>query len=693
MSAEGFWNVHAFSGDSSVKVRPPIVEHADSVQFMYTDLAKSGLLPADLDAYPVAPDRGVPQYVIPYPQDGMYRTKREDPKFKYRAPQGRNEVWYSTHQVYSTFRSSPLLLIVEGEKKAARAVKEWPDTPVLAIGGVWNGTLKQADGTHRLHETILNAVAPGQEVKIIFDNDILERDDLQKAAFTLYSLLERQMCKVELLVPPHGTKGLDDYLVARVALGKEPTPIKEAGLIQVPFESLAPTRAAIVEELDLFKNSDGGILTCSTNYAKLFGKFAGADVKFDRRLGFVKENKNVDMGRIRVNFVEYIEKLGLRHINHHIDYAIEKFTGDSTADVLLEEIQAVQWDGVPRLATWGSRYIPNAHNYPALSNEWGRLLMTGLGMRLIEPGTKFDYVMFLVGPQGTYKTTFFEKLGHFKCGEFYSTIEKVGTDDSARRTLGSAAKRSIILDFSESSVLDGRQTSMEALKSFITLTHDDFREAYAKEMTQLPRSFIFVGTSNKHSQLYDTTGSRRFAMLDVKDCVFPLEYDTKMQILAEVFATLPQIKQSEWWQFNLSWDDMPAYITEELDTNGYTPNVNLSEGNQILEGLNVKHIREDPNVAEFKLRLESPEDNFPSFQGLGTKFMTTNQHLMGLLDMTRKDVNSMLGRLMDDPHFPWIIERGSTTMLSNFNFPPGTNRTQFTTGTVPQVKPWLLTRK
>ena len=691
MPADGFWNVHAFSGDSKIAVRPEPVEHPDSVRFMLADLARSGLLPQDIDAYAIAPDRGVPQYVIPYPQDGMYRSKREDPKFKYRAPQGRNEVWYSSNQVYDSFRSSPLLLIVEGEKKAARAVKEWPDIPVLAIGGVWNGTLKQADGTHRLHETILNAVAPYQKIKIIFDNDILERDDLQKAAYTLHLLLTKQFCQVELLVPPRGTKGLDDYLVARQSLPH--CGFEEVGLIQVPFDDLAPTRVALVEELGLAVNSEGGIIISSTNYAKLFHKFVGPTVKFDRRLGFVGNKTSINISDYRIDFIKYIERLGLKNYPIHIDFALSSFVRDATTDVLMEEILSVTWDGIPRLYTWGSKYIPNTHNYPALSNEWGRLLMTGLAMRLVEPGTKFDYVMFLVGPQGTYKTTFFEKLATFKCGRFYGTVEKVGTDDGAKRTLGTKVKRNIILDFSESSVLDGRQTSIEALKSFVTQTEDEYREVYAKDLIQTPRSFVFVGTSNKHNQLFDTTGTRRWAMLDVKDCVQPLEYEVKMQILAEAIYLLPQIKQTNWYEFNLSWDEIPHEIVNDIDNEGYVPNVNLSEGNQILEGLNRKHIREDPNIAELKMLLESPEDNFPVLYSEPDKFMTTTQHLAMILDMTKKEVTTMLRRLQDDPHFPWNIEVGTTMTLTSFSYPRNVSMTQFTTGMSQQVKPFWLTRK
>ena len=692
MPAGDFWNVHAFSGDSKVAVRPEPVEHPDSVRFMLADLARSGLVPADIGAYAIAPDRGTPQYVIPYPQDGMYRSKREDPKFKYRAPQGRNEVWYSSNQVYDSFRSSPLLLIVEGEKKAARAVKEWPDVPVLAIGGVWNGTLKQADGTHRLHETILNAVAPYQKVKVVFDNDILERDDLQKAAYTLHQLLTKQFCQVELLVPPRGTKGLDDYLVARQSLPH--CKVEEVGLIQVPFEDLAPTRVALVEELGLAVNSEGGIIISSSNYAKLFHKFVGPEIKYDHRLGFVGPNSNINISNYRIDFIAYVERLGLKNYPIHVDYALAAFVRDATTDVLMEEIKSITWDGVPRLYNWGSKYIPNAHDYPALSDEWGRLLMTGLAMRLVEPGCKFDLVMFLVGPQGTYKTTFFESLATFKCGRFYGTVEKVGTDDGAKRTLGVKAKRNIILDFSESSVLDGRQTSIEALKSFVTQTEDEYREVYAKDLTQLPRSFIFVGTSNKHNQLYDSTGTRRWAMLDVKDHVKPLEYEMKMQILAEAIYCLPQIKQTKWYDFNLTWDDAPTDVVEEIDNAGYVPNVNLSEGSQVLEGLNRKHIREDPNIAEFKMLLEAADDNFPSIYYYDElKYMTTTQHLAMILDMTKREVTNMLRRLQDDPHFPWNIEVGSTMNLSAFSYPRNVNQTQFTTGMSQQVKPFWLTRK
>ncbi len=690
-----FWNIHAFTGNSIVAVRPPLIEHADSTRFMLTDLARSGLLPADIDAYPTAPERGTAQYVIPYPQDGMYRIKRDDPRFKYKAPTNRNEVWWSSKQAFNTFRSAPTLLIVEGEKKAARAVLEWPEIPTIGIGGVWNGSTKQADGTYRLHDALVNAVAPGQKIVIVFDNDILERDDLQKAAYTLYALLERHGCRPELYVPPPGTKGFDDYLVHRKTIEKKHVALEEVGLVRVPFDHLAPTRQALIDELSLDVNSEGGIVISATNYARLFTRFVGPHVKYDVRLGFVSPKGFVDIGKIRLNFITYIESnMRLKYIHHFFNHALEMFTINVTTDVLMDEIRSVKWDGVARLDTWGNRHISNIRNFPQLSNEWGRLLMTGLGMRLLEPGTKFDHVMYLVGPQGIYKTTFFEKLATFKCGRFYGTIEKLSSDDGARRTLGTRVRRNIILDFSESSILDGRQTSIESLKSFITLTEDEYREAYSKILTQLPRSFIFVGTSNKHNQLYDTTGSRRWAMLDVKDAVQPLEYDEKMQILAEVFARAEEFKATDWWNFRLSWDDVPIDVVEEIEAYGFMPNVNLSEGSQVLEGLNLKHIKEDPNILEFKLLLENPDTNFASVTTMTDTYATTLNRLMDELSITKSEATRLVRHLQDDPHFPWELAYGQIMHISNFSFPKDYN--PYTFGGVnmtKQVRAILITRK
>ena len=74
----------------------------------------------------------------------------------------------------------------------------------------------------------------------------------------------------------------------------------------------------------------------------------------------------------------------------------------------IDMLNSTEWDGVPRIGNILHDYMGTAKDdYIA---ECMRLLLLGVISRAFSPGTKFDYVLVLVGPQGIGKSTFFKKL-------------------------------------------------------------------------------------------------------------------------------------------------------------------------------------------------------------------------------------------------------------------------------------------
>lgn len=668
-----FKNIQAFTGSSLIAERPAHIQHPDCYKFMLTDLAASGLLPDDLGAYPTAPAGTLLQYVIPYPQDGMYRCKTSDPKNKYIGPRNRNEVWWSSKQDYHTFRSAPVLLIVEGEKKAAKAIKQW-GLPTLGIGGIWNGMRKLDDGNFRLHEALDSAIGPGQRVIFIFDDGVLNsqrnpgsRQNNEQALHLYYQMCERLGAKPTLYICPPGgeTKGLDDLLVSLERRNIKIGTFEEVGLVLVPFETLTPTRREFVKRLGLDTNEDGGIIQNGSNCKTIFEDWFPKHFRYDRRLGFLDlEYKPVERMIAESAFISYWEStLRLKWIPFHINYAMWSVRAQPGSDLLAAEFKSVAWDGVPRLDSWGSDYLPHKDGFDKYSDEWGRLLITALTFRVLHPGIKFDNVMMLVGPQGIRKTTFFEELGKFKCGGYYATIDSLKGDDSSSRTLGARIRRNIVLDFSEGAVLDGRQAKIEVLKSFVTQQTDRFREVYARDETVLPRSFILVGTSNRRNQLFDQSGSRRWAILDVDGLIKLLDYDFKMQLVAEVIAKQDEILKSDWWDFKITWDDMPEQMQQNLIEVGFTPNEHLSEGFQVLEGLNSEHIRENASVTEFKMLLEDPEQHFATHRSHPNRFVTCPAHVMSKLNITKVEASFVLDRVSEMINYKYKIGYGTPKII------------------------------
>ena len=226
-----------------------------------------------------------------------------------------------------------------------------------------------------------------------------------------------------------------------------------------------------------------------------------------------------------------------------------------------EMVRATEWDGVERLNTWGAEYFEC--NWPAQAAEWGRLLITGLGLRILRPGTKVDLCCILVGAQGLGKSTFFESLAHFGGFDFYHACTALSTSEGdVARTQVTSFKRSVVVDLAEGVVFNNKKSNTDTIKQVISQTADEYREVFAKYNSVVPRGFIFVGTTNRRDQLSDLTGSRRFLNLEVTK-IKRLDYEFKMQLLAEVCAKEDALRETAWYELNLDINDAPAALREE----------------------------------------------------------------------------------------------------------------------------------
>lgn len=168
-------------------------------------------------------------------------------------------------------------------------------------------------------------------------------------------------------------------------------------------------------------------------------------------------------------------------------------------DPLKDYLDALEWDGVPRLNTWLARYVEASGDTRYLS-AIGRKFLLAMVTRAFEPGTKFDQVLILEGAQGIGKSTLAKVLG----GQFFTDVDvKLGSKDTIQLLQGSW-----IVEMGELAAM--RKAEVEDMKKFITQTHDDIRLPYARRVNSFPRRFVLMGTTNGEGYLKDTTGNRRF---------------------------------------------------------------------------------------------------------------------------------------------------------------------------------------
>ena len=159
------------------------------------------------------------------------------------------------------------------------------------------------------------------------------------------------------------------------------------------------------------------------------------------------------------------------------------------------------WDGNERVDRLLIDYLG------AEDNKYTRAVMrktlVAAVARIYEPGTKFDYILVLNGPQGIGKSTFFAKLG----GAWFS--DSLTVSDMRDKAGAEKLQGYWILELGELAGL--RKIDVETVKSFITRTDDKFRHSYGVNVENHPRQCIIVGSTNNISGfLRDITGNRRF---------------------------------------------------------------------------------------------------------------------------------------------------------------------------------------
>ncbi len=132
--------------------------------------------------------------------------------------------------------------------------------------------------------------------------------------------------------------------------------------------------------------------------------------------------------------------------------------------------------------------------------------LMGMMKRIMEPGCKYDYCIVLKGPQGIGKSSFWRTLA--------SDPWFCDTHQDNDKDLRMLINTTWVYELSE---LESTTSKKEvgALKALLSSSIDSFRIPYGKAMGKFPRPSIIVGTVNPEVFLKDTTGNRRFPVIEV----------------------------------------------------------------------------------------------------------------------------------------------------------------------------------
>ena len=159
------------------------------------------------------------------------------------------------------------------------------------------------------------------------------------------------------------------------------------------------------------------------------------------------------------------------------------------------------WDGVPRVDTLFIDYF--GADDTSYTRAVSRKSMAAAVARIYKPGTKFDSVPILNGPQGIGKSTFYSKLA----GDWFS--DSLTLTDMKDKSGPEKLQGYWILELGELAGM--RKADVETVKSFISRVDDKYRASYGVSVENHPRQCIIVGSTNaENGFLRDITGNRRF---------------------------------------------------------------------------------------------------------------------------------------------------------------------------------------
>ena len=384
------------------------------------------------------------------------------------------------------------IAICEGAKKAGALLSA--EIPAISIPGVATGAK-----LGRLRPELEAFCTYGRKFLLMFDRDIVEKREVRHALHNLGRLLASKGCVVEVVEWDNRFKGIDDAIAhgvnvsARIAIAKT---IEE-------WKAEAEANA---------EPNDGETCTLARRYEMVAKRLKG-------RLRW-----NALKGKIELDGVT-VELMTLR-LQLAIAYNIQLPTEDC-AQIAMYLAQQQSFSPV-------AEYLNDcAQQYPAdealldslattyfgtdepLHRTFLRKTLISAVARALTPGCKVDTVCILQGLQGCGKSTFWKVLASEPW--FDDTVTNASDKDERLKL-----HQSWFVEWAELEAIFKRK-DISAVKAFITTQADQVRPPYGRDILEMQRPSIIVGSTNETEFLADPTGNRRYWVIPIVHAQIPLD--------------------------------------------------------------------------------------------------------------------------------------------------------------------------
>lgn len=201
----------------------------------------------------------------------------------------------------------------------------------------------------------------------------------------------------------------------------------------------------------------------------------------------------------------YIERqYTFRPTKEQVQDLVVTTAGNKRVSPVLDYLESLEWDGKERVETC----LPGAAD-----NRYNRLVarkvLASAVARVYEPGLKWDHTLVLHGGEGIGKSTWIERMADVGLPErrtYHYTLGPVNSKDTLL-----AMHMSWIVVSDEGHSL--RKADNDAIKEFLTRTHDVFRMPYDRDTVVHPRRCVIWSTTNDDTFLRRQEGNRRFLMV------------------------------------------------------------------------------------------------------------------------------------------------------------------------------------